>query len=811
MAATGIDIGDAILTFLADTTQLDQAITRVNAEVASKLKPSGQAVEDLGKTFAASGQSAQAAATQATAFAATTTVAGQKASNALQQTKLQADSLKLALGQVGSGAAAGLAPGSEAIEELKAQIVTLEAEIARLELEVKTLGPAFQEAGAQASFSMREATGSVGLLGEATGVQLPRHVRRFLAELPGVGAALESAFSAVAVYFLIEALIQGAEKLTEFISETFIFTEAMKKSDEITAKMNEDLLKHSEAIRKLKDDYALLGLSGIAKTSEQIALLNQQIKENTEGLGELQRKALGGDAQAQADFLTRTANAKELQQQLTNLEKEGALERQAEIRKAALAAVDIERDRQISIVALKAEENRSIAAAENSGVAALSAIEARHQLDLYNIQLGGLLQRQQLLKTDKTTDPSLIKQINEQIEALQRDHATALIKIYADTIAGINALGIAGSGRSGLGDQILGTDFNDKFEQAEQAATDLGFTLSGTLAENVDKAKEAYDRLKDSGVASLSDIYRAQILVLQGQIQLAKDSGESFGPLLKQLNAIQEQYDKLTGAISRTTRQSKDFLQEIKKDQAGALNVNKSLTSTLGEAFNQLAVGIETAISAAILGQKSLGEALRESVAQALAAYAAQEAVKAIIYTAEAFAALAAFDYAAAGNFFTAAAYAGAAAAAAGTAAHFLAPQTSNTGSSSSASSTSGGQVSAQQPEQQPIQTVNTQHFASGGLITQRTLAVIGDAATGAGSQREAVIPVDDARFMDAVAGGLAQRIGPSGNVTHITFHVEGLVSADHLHKFVKKMNQGINKGSVRLSSSNSLRVTRRS
>jgi len=802
MSSTGINIGDAVLTFLGDTSQLDQTVARLGIELPSKLRSSNDVVDALGKNFTTAGTAASAAADRITSKMAPATASVGNLGKELSSTSASAVE-----------AGAGLAKMGDGSLQAAGDVEQLSVEMAVATSGAKELGDVMTLSGEKARFSMYEARGEAQLLGEAIGVQLPRHVNTFLAELPGVGKALSAAFEATAVFFLIEALIEGSKKLSEFIADTFIFTEAMKKSDEITKEMDVELQKHSETIKKLKDDYLLLGLTGVAKTSEQMKLLNEQIKQNAAGFDELQAKALAGDPEAQKDAAIRVATAKDLQQQLTNLSKQGAIERQEVAHKAALAEVEIDKERADSIALLKANENKQLAADAGNGAAILTQIDARYQLDIYNNQLAALQRKLALDKTDRTKDPGLISQDNEKIEALQRDHASALIKIYADTVAGINALSLGESGnRTGIADAILGTDFQDKFQQAEHAAADLGITLQGSISEAVDKAKAAYEELKQSGVASLTDIDKAQIVLLQNQIELARQSGQSFGELLKQLNLTQEQYDKLTGAIARTTRQSKDFLQQIKTDQQGAFNATKSLTLTLGDAFNQLAVGIESAVAAAILGQKSLGEALRESVAQALAAYAAQELVKAIIYTGEGFAALARYDYSGATNFFTAAAYAGAAAAAAGVAAHFLAPpQSSSGGTSTAAGSSTGGQISATQPEQAPVQTVNTQRLGSGGLITQRTLAVIGDAATGSGSQREAVIPVDDSRFMDAVAGGLAQRLGPSGNVTHVTFHVEGLVSADHLHKFVKKVSQSINKGSVRLNASNSLRVTRRS
>jgi hypothetical protein len=64
----------------------------------------------------------------------------------------------------------------------------------------------------------------------------------------GVGEALESAFAATAVLFIIEAIVKLTEKTTDFISTTFIYTSAMKEMDAALAASNK---KHADAIEEL--------------------------------------------------------------------------------------------------------------------------------------------------------------------------------------------------------------------------------------------------------------------------------------------------------------------------------------------------------------------------------------------------------------------------------------------------------------------------------------------------------------------------------------------------------------------------------
>jgi hypothetical protein len=66
---------------------------------------------------------------------------------------------------------------------------------------------------------LTEARGTIALLGEDIGIHLPRHVQAFVAELPGVGAALDAAFPLFAVLALGVALAEGVEKFSKFREE----------------------------------------------------------------------------------------------------------------------------------------------------------------------------------------------------------------------------------------------------------------------------------------------------------------------------------------------------------------------------------------------------------------------------------------------------------------------------------------------------------------------------------------------------------------------------------------------------------------
>ena len=126
-----------------------------------------------------------------------------------------------------------------------------------------------EEAGQRMQFSMREARGEVRLLGEEFGIRMPRHVSNFIAELPGVGQAMSAAFSATAVLFIAQALVQATDKLSNFIGNTLIFTDAMRESNAQVEQENKAMLALAGIYNTAKE--RLDALNGATKSREDAA------------------------------------------------------------------------------------------------------------------------------------------------------------------------------------------------------------------------------------------------------------------------------------------------------------------------------------------------------------------------------------------------------------------------------------------------------------------------------------------------------------------------------------------------------------
>jgi len=84
----------------------------------------------------------------------------------------------------------------------------------------KAYGTDAEDALDKTTTGSREAAAEVGLLGEMFGVRLPRHVRTFIGEIDLIAPALEAAFSATAVLFIIDAIAKLVEKVDGWLEST---------------------------------------------------------------------------------------------------------------------------------------------------------------------------------------------------------------------------------------------------------------------------------------------------------------------------------------------------------------------------------------------------------------------------------------------------------------------------------------------------------------------------------------------------------------------------------------------------------------
>ena len=155
---------------------------------------------------------------------------------------------------------------------------------------------------AETRAQMNEAKASMALLGEEIGIRLPRHLRTFVAGLPGVATAMSAAFNAVAVFALIDIVWKAGEKVAEFAEKTESASrknaEAWDKQHESIAITTQDLelstIKLENHIAKLERKPENKLAEAIAETALATARLDEKLQSAIEDSEKLLKSQSAG-------------------------------------------------------------------------------------------------------------------------------------------------------------------------------------------------------------------------------------------------------------------------------------------------------------------------------------------------------------------------------------------------------------------------------------------------------------------------------------------------------------------------------------
>jgi len=867
-----LNVGDAVLTFLGDTTQLDQVFARLPDQADTAMSAAADSVSQVGDA---------------------------------------AKDVSFELDATGSNAAYA--------------------------------GGEIEDAMVKAKTSTYEARGEIGLLGELFGIHLPRHVRSFVAELPGVGTALESAFAATAVFFLIEALVKGTEKLTDWISNTFIFTQAMKDSDEAVKEQNKTLLaladqidRDSEALKRfgktqgeLKSDkveelqaeikkneaalaaatkaanaYArsleptaieqaatklgqLPGILGtIGAAYGQVALYEKSFEESIEAFftgdkspAQLAAEAarIGQKAQADAAIAAQKKKDDDIQLDLARKDRLATqLQDETSAAKQSISIAEMIGNAKIKIWAADALYQAAFAkdAAEATLKVQQEEAEKEYQLKLQTLEkeraaeqraAGGL--RAVGDNASALKQIAQVKETNAKIEALNADHYAKLkqqamnsdetiLKLHAD--AAVLAINLA----QGFFPNLPATTRN--LLSMNDAAAKLGITLSTSLSKDAKDNQAAMHILEmeyRGGVISLHDYLAAQLAVQQQQLLLDKSLGNTAGirATEKAIDELTKKLQKLEGDTVKTKGFWDSFATDFAKKSKNVGTEAQAMGNMLGQAAAHMDEAFASAMIGAIQSGKSIGAALEAATGQVLVNLATQAAAHAIYCTAMGIAELAlGVTDSSAAEWFAAAAEFGLVAGVSGAAGIAMSGGSGGGGVGSTGPRGSGNPGSPNQAQSAgggSQQTVGVTRLAGGGIVTSPTIFMAGDSPSG-GSANEAILPLENSDAMERIAnallssptlrmasagmtdpaavsaaahvgsGGfdeasltrLAERIGShldsSGGAagdTHLHAHVKGMISPDNLGKVMRKMSKRVQNRQSNLHASNALRVTRRS
>jgi hypothetical protein len=660
----GIQVGDAVLRFLGDTTDLDAAYTKVDG-MPQRIAPATEAIKGMGREIEVTSTGA------------------------------------------------------------------------------KEMGNVMNLAGEKAQFSMYEAKGEIGLLGEEIGVHLPRHVRSFVAELPGVGQALTAAFSATAVLFVIQALIEITQKASELTAELAFGTKGAEENEKAIKALNVqllDLAKQYAEAKKKADDY---GKSAIQLANEN----RQQVQTSIKDLNaELKREG------EELDSLT--AKMKEHGRERISFSQAYDMAKRGQLGYLeAITAVTVGETKAVLLKGqLKEKEDEQTVTTKK-----LSVAHEELRVATNNVATAQKKLNEEYEKALASLDRSLkeLMKANDEYNKIARNSTVAVE-------AQITVL-------PKLVQEILNT---------ATAYKTLGVTSVGSYEMQKEAAQKAYSQIyaaEQKGLATNRDVIQSRMKLVQVELLLAKARGTSTAALDREMKELK----KMSG-------ETQDFGKVAKQV---ADSVSHAVTQT-AFAYGQGAI--------------TIGQALRQITSSIISEVAKQAEVKGAAALAEAFNAFGHYDFTAGSHFLASAAAWFALGGGISAAAGAVAGSSATPGTAANPVNITGTAGAATAGAPKPVGGVNVQAFATGGLITKPTLALLAEKP---GTKGELAIPLDDPQakkhIRDAVGGG-----DGDGQI-HV--HVQGLISPDNLGKVIQKINQRVKRGSSFLTSSDSHRITRRS
>lgn len=189
-----LDIGDAVLSFVGDSSSLDASLASIAGKTQAALDPAAVSASNLAQTMVNTGQ----------------------AGNSL------ADAIKL------------LPPPLQQSDQAMQDMA----------FSLRNVAPAADEATEATGRSMtgfQQARGEVMLFSEATGIHLPRAVTSFIAGLGPVQGVLQAAFAGTAVLFLLDVLVKAAEKIEDWSERADKVRLAWQKVDDTFFSSNQHI------------------------------------------------------------------------------------------------------------------------------------------------------------------------------------------------------------------------------------------------------------------------------------------------------------------------------------------------------------------------------------------------------------------------------------------------------------------------------------------------------------------------------------------------------------------------------------------
>lgn len=488
-----------------------------------------------------------------------------------------------------------------AIDEVNLQLEGLRTQAQKMAVDMEA-------AGAKTEFSMTEAKGTIALVGEEIGVHVPRHVRGFIAELPGVGVALEAAFSATAVLVLLDVFVKLVEKAHEWYEALMNDAEAAKIAEAAHDELVNSIMSSHEETAKLTEQFKFLGLTKLDTLNLQLQEARNQAKDTADMVGYLRNQLFMADrdlldlspeqvSNNQAAVERLTAQLQAQNQKAQNLQKEYDLQKAADAKAAydkAQAMLLAAGESKIAAEKTIGDSELDLQIAQAQQALAQTRINETQETrilgqaneDRYQLEVRALQERIDLLKTDPTKNVNALRDLNAKLEAAENEHLAKNLAAYTDMLQKVAEARAAlqDPTQNSTGD-LAQTAEGQQIDALMKAYDQLGIKGTQTYVAQLNAAQEAYDTIRNSGVASATDILQAQMKVEQAVIAWKQSMGEAWGADQEQLAELQRQYDSMTGVIQRQTTSWKSFASSIDHDFANLFTNLIDGTKTAGQAF----------------------------------------------------------------------------------------------------------------------------------------------------------------------------------------------------------------------------------
>lgn len=307
--------------------------------------------------------------------------------------------------------------------------ISIKATLDGVQEAVKTVQDLFQK-GSDAAKAMS------GIIGDDVSTSL----KLVTSDCELLGPALATAFSPLAILSFATALVDVADKLSKFISDTFIYTDAQKEADEEIARANKTATEHAQTIQRLDDAYLRMGKTASQQTQMDIDLTKQKIQEQKDLVdGYFIEKTWTAETIQQEKAAIENYDKEkktlvELQTVLRNLRHEHALLQNDELKPAAEAEIQGWEKAQQARIDLEKSTWSIIQSLARTNAAEREAAETQFENQIYQIKLAALSRRLEVEKVDPDRNIAQIVSLQHQIEALALEHRTRLNQIHAQGI-----------------------------------------------------------------------------------------------------------------------------------------------------------------------------------------------------------------------------------------------------------------------------------------------------------------------------------------------------------------------------------------